>query len=160
MARRAVRFEPTDEQRRNVLTMTGLGIIQDEIARWLDIDDKTLRKHFRRELDTGAIEANMRVAQSLFTMATKDKVPACAIWWSKARMGWREARATDPAANGDGIAVLRVEFVDPRDTQRTARHSGAGHSGAGHNGSGNGDGRTIDSFAISFEAPTHDEGEP
>ncbi|HEY2615795.1 MAG TPA: hypothetical protein VGI78_00505 [Acetobacteraceae bacterium] len=70
--------------------MTGLGIIQDDIARFLEIDDKTLRKHFRRELDTGAIEANMRVASSLYTMATQDKNVAAAIWWTKARMGWRE----------------------------------------------------------------------
>jgi hypothetical protein len=84
-------YQPTEQTRRQVTTMTGLGIIQDDIARWLEIDDKTLRKHFRRELDTGAIEANMRVASSLYTMATQDKNVAAAIWWTKTRMGWKEA---------------------------------------------------------------------
>jgi hypothetical protein len=74
------------------MTMTGFGIIQDDIARWLAVDDKTLRKHYRRELDTGAIEANTRVAASLYAMATKDKIPAAAIFWLKARAGWKESQ--------------------------------------------------------------------
>jgi hypothetical protein len=81
------------------MTMTGLGIIQDDIARFIEIDDKTLRKHYRRELDTGAIEANMRVAGSLFTMATQDKVPAAAIFWLKARMGWKETQDLNVAGS-------------------------------------------------------------
>jgi hypothetical protein len=83
-------FAPTQEQRRQVMAMTGFGIIQDEIARILEIDDKTLRKHFRRELDIGATEANVRVASALYTMATKDKNVAAAIWWTKTRMGWKD----------------------------------------------------------------------
>jgi hypothetical protein len=83
------KLEPTPQQRRQVLTMTGFGIRQSEIAAVLGIDEKTLRRHFRRELDTGATEANMRVAQSLYDMAVRDKIPAAAIWWTKARMGWK-----------------------------------------------------------------------
>src|SRR4051794_24306071 len=89
-------YKPTEDQRKSVLTMTGLGIKQHDIAAMLAIDPKTLRLHFRRELDTGATEANMRVAKSLYTMATVDKQVAAAIWWTKARMGWKEAR--DPVA--------------------------------------------------------------
>jgi hypothetical protein len=70
--------------------MTGLGIIQVDIGTMLSLDVKTLRKHYRRELDTGAIEANSRVASSLYTMATTDKVVAAAIFWMKARAGWKD----------------------------------------------------------------------
>jgi hypothetical protein len=97
LAKRASLYQPTDEQRRQVMTMTGMGIIQDEIARWLAIDDKTLRKHFRRELDTGATEANLRVASSLYVMATRDKNVAAAIWWTKSRMGWKETTVNEQA---------------------------------------------------------------
>ena len=38
--------------------MSGFGIAQHEIARMLDIDPKTLRRAFRRELDVGETEAN------------------------------------------------------------------------------------------------------
>lgn len=84
--------------------MAGFGIPQLEIANLVGISDRTLRTRYRRELDTGATEANLRVAQSLYNMAVRDKVPAAAIWWTKARMGWRGAG--DPA----GDTPLQVEF--------------------------------------------------
>ncbi len=70
--------------------MCGYGIIQDEVAAVLGIDDKTLRKHFRDELITATIEANAAVAQSLFQMATKGKNVAAAIFWLKVRAGWKD----------------------------------------------------------------------
>lgn len=85
-----VRFEPTEEQRRTVRAMSGFGIPQDDIATFLEIEPKTLRKHFRRELDRGMVEATAKVAQSLFQMATTGNNVAAAIFWMKARAGWRE----------------------------------------------------------------------
>jgi len=83
-------FEPTDEHRRLVRMMAGFGVPQPDIATQLEIDPKTLRKYFRRELDRGTVEANVKVAQSLFQMATSGKNVAAAIFWMKARGGWRE----------------------------------------------------------------------
>jgi hypothetical protein len=85
-----VRFEPTEEQRRTVRAMSGFGIPQGDIATFLEIDTKTLRKHFRRELDRGMVEATAKVAQSLLRMATTGNNVAAAIFWMKARAGWRE----------------------------------------------------------------------
>ena len=52
-------FEPSDEQRKNVEAMTGFGI-QQELARLIEnpqtnkpITAKTLRRHFKHELETG-----------------------------------------------------------------------------------------------------------
>ena len=84
------RYEPTPDQRRTVKTMAGFGIPQEDIAGFLGIGDKTLRRHFREELDRGVTEANAKVAQSLFQMATQGKNVAAAIFWMKARAGWRE----------------------------------------------------------------------
>ncbi len=83
-------MEPTEEQRQLVRAMAGFGIRQDEIAAHLEIDPKRLRKHFRRELDRGAVEANAKVAQSPFQMAISGTNVAAAIFWMKARAGWGE----------------------------------------------------------------------
>ncbi len=85
-----VAFRPTDEQRRTVRAMAGFGVPHEDIATLLEIDAKTLRKHFRRELDRGSIEATAKVAQTLFAMATSGQNVAAAIFWMKARAGWRE----------------------------------------------------------------------
>jgi hypothetical protein len=100
-------FQPTDDQRRAVLTMTGFGLRQDEIATSLEIDKKTLHKHFRRELDTGMIEANVRVAKALYQNAVQHNNVAAQIWWTKTRMGWKEAQ--DPAL-GDPNRPMNVSF--------------------------------------------------
>ena len=85
-----VTFRPTDEQRRTVKAMAGLGVPHEGIAILLEVDPKTLRKYFQSELDRGSVEATAKVAQSLFHMATVDKNVAAAIFWMKARAGWRE----------------------------------------------------------------------
>jgi hypothetical protein len=98
-------FKPTDDQRRQVLMMTGFGILQEDIAIALRIDKKTLYKHFRRELDTGRTEANVRVAQALYTNATKHMSVSAQIWWTKARMGWKEAQDLNVGGTTTPIAV-------------------------------------------------------
>ena len=85
-----VLFVPTEEQLRTVRAMAGYGMPHMDIGTFLDIDAKTLRKHFTRELELGSIEATTKVAQSLFRMATEGKNVAAAIFWMKARAGWRE----------------------------------------------------------------------
>lgn len=100
------RFEPSEEQRRQVLLLAGLGIKQDEIANLLDVAPKTLRKAFRRELTTGMTEANARVVNALYANATKFNNVAAQIWWTKARMGWKEAQDLNVAGDGK----LQVDF--------------------------------------------------
>ena len=85
-----VMFQPTEEQRRTVKAMAGLGVPHEGIAVLLEIDAKTLRKYFPAELERGSVEATAKVAQSLFQMATAGKNVAAAIFWMKARAGWRE----------------------------------------------------------------------
>jgi hypothetical protein len=85
-----VLYEPTTEQRRTVRAMSGFGVPHPDIATHIGIDPKTLRKHFREDLDLGSIEATAKVAQSLFRMATEGNNVAAAIFWMKAQAGWRE----------------------------------------------------------------------
>jgi hypothetical protein len=100
---RTRRHRPTDDQRRQVMILAGLGIKQDEIAGLLRLAPKTLRLHYRHELDDGVTKANAAVAQSLYNMAVRDKIPAAAIWWTKARMGWKAE--VDPAQNDAPVAI-------------------------------------------------------
>jgi hypothetical protein len=109
--------EPTEEQRRLVRAMSGFGIPQEQIATHVEMDPKTLRKHFRPELDRGMVEANLKVAQSLFQMATSGKNVAAAIFWMKARAQWREKQAVEvTGADGQPLApqvVVIRKFFEP-----------------------------------------------
>jgi hypothetical protein len=65
---------------------------ETDIAPVVGIAAKTLRKHFRAELDTGHIKANAKVAGNLYRIATgsgREAVTA-AIFWMKVRAGWCE----------------------------------------------------------------------
>ena len=101
-------YEPTDEQRRTVRAMAGFGVPQPDIATFLRIDPKTLRKYYRDELDQGVTEANVKVAQSLFNMATKSNNVAAAIFWMKARAGWSEKQRIQVSA-GDDVSQMSDE---------------------------------------------------
>lgn len=100
-------FNPTDKQRGIVKAFAAYGVQQDEIAKYLEIDPKTLRKHFRRELDTGSTEATSKVAQSLFSAATSGNV-AAAIFWMKARAGWREKQVVEHTGQDGGAVMIQV----------------------------------------------------
>lgn len=84
--------EPTAETRSNVKALASVGTTQEHIAIYLDIDVKTLRKHYRRELDTSLIIANSNVAKSLYKNANDGNVTA-QIFWLKTKGGWSERRS-------------------------------------------------------------------
>ena len=90
MGRRA--HKPDPFHRRQVEAMAGYGVPEISIARVVGIDAKTLRKHYRDELDTGQIKATAKVAESLYRKATSDgsQSVTAAIFWLKTRGGWRE----------------------------------------------------------------------
>lgn len=92
-------FKPTDELRAKVRHLSGVGVPQDDIAKFVGCTAKTLRKHFRHELDQGAAEANAMVAGYLFQAAKEGNVTAM-IFWLKTRARWNDrpnAGAADTA---------------------------------------------------------------
>jgi hypothetical protein len=101
-------FEPTEQQRRNVETLAGYGLKQDAIARMLQVDPKTLRKHFRHELDGGADKANAQVAGTLFRMAVSGDCVAATIFWLKTHLNWREKRA---GTDGEVLSIPAVRAI-------------------------------------------------
>jgi hypothetical protein len=87
MGRRA--HQPDPAQRKQVETLAAYGIPETDISRVVGIDPKTLRKHYRDELDLGETKANAQVAGFLFTAARNGNVTA-QIFWLKTRARWRE----------------------------------------------------------------------
>src|SRR3954466_4553831 len=88
MGRRA--HKPDPAQRRQVEAMSAYGIPENDISRVLNLDPKTLRKHYRDELDMGSTKANAQVAGFLFNAARNGNVTA-QIFWLKTRARWKEA---------------------------------------------------------------------
>jgi len=86
-------WHPTDIERNLCREMVANGIPRPLICKVLGVSEPLLRKHCQHDLDTGWVEANNRVANSLFFMATEgpiqQRLPA-AIFWLKVRAGWRE----------------------------------------------------------------------
>lgn len=62
-------FEPTDKQRGEVEALSVAGFTQDEIAAYLDVDPKTLRLHFRREIDTSLMRTIAHVVGNVLRFA-------------------------------------------------------------------------------------------
>lgn len=100
-----------------VESMAGFGVPERDIARTVGIDAKTLRKHYRDELDLGIVRANNQVAQSLFKKATgKDPgAVTAAIFWLKTRAQWRETNITElvPADGAKSFSHEHRHSLDP-----------------------------------------------
>jgi hypothetical protein len=117
-------YQPSEEQRRIVEAMVGFGIPEAEIcglirnANGRPIDEKTLRKHFRDEIATGASKVKFMVGQFMVasilgTGTHPDFVPlkdekaraSLAVLFVKSRMGWKETTVNEHA-NTDGKAFV------------------------------------------------------
>jgi hypothetical protein len=103
----------SDEQRRMAKTLAAYGIKHDDIAFTLNIAPKSLRKHCPEELRRGAIEASVKVGQTLFGMATSGGNLGATIYWDRTR-GARH-RETDNRSVPPPQIVIRT--TDGPETQ-------------------------------------------
>lgn len=104
--------EPTEKTRIEVNTLASVGTPQDEIAKYIGVDRKTLTKHYRDELDRAMIGANAQVARRLFKQTENNT--AAAIFWLKCRAGWVDKQSIEHTGpNGGAIDLsLKVVFED------------------------------------------------
>ena len=103
---------PTSDTRSMVSTMVAIGIPQATIAKVVGIAEKTLRKHYREEIDVALPRVNARVAQSLYRKATSDTHPqsvTAAIFWLKTRAGFKEVSAFEIYGKDGGAIETREE---------------------------------------------------
>ena len=109
--------EPTDKTRAEVSALCSFGVPQSEIATYIGIDPKTLRLHYRSELDQAHTKANAAVGKFLYQNASgatlkdgashSDCVRA-AMFWAKTRMGWRETQHIDHTTAGEAMQPTQV----------------------------------------------------
>jgi hypothetical protein len=99
-------FEPTVEQRKQVMTLASWGLPHEGIAAAIELSKGSLQTHYREELRRGRIRASLKVFANLFNMATgpTDRMTTvrAAIWWTKAMMGWRETRRAENTGKDGG----------------------------------------------------------
>ncbi|MFP3756803.1 MULTISPECIES: hypothetical protein [unclassified Cupriavidus] len=117
-------FEPTEEDRRLVSSLAGFGAPHEYIASCIvnpqtgkPMTPKTLRVHFRAELDTAVDRTNALVAESLFKKArgNGNGAVAAAIFWMKVRAGWKEPATGIELTGKDGGPVeQRTTVVDEK----------------------------------------------
>jgi hypothetical protein len=92
--------------------MAAYGIPADDISRVVGIDAKTLRKHYRDELDLGETKANAQIAGFLFNAAKSGNVTA-QIFWLKTRARWRET----PVELRHSGSIARREICEMSDEE-------------------------------------------
>ncbi|MGK2829230.1 hypothetical protein ACSI5F_03875 [Ralstonia pseudosolanacearum] len=115
-------FVPTEADRKLVSSLAGYGAPHEYIAGCITnpqtgqpLNEKSLRKYFRVELDSGKHRANTMVTQSLFRHATgngRSAVVAC-IFWLKTQAGWKEpAQGIELTGKEGGPVEQRTTVVD------------------------------------------------
>ena len=118
--------EPTEETRRLVKNMAIAGIPQRTIMQVIGVAPATLQKHYREELDIGHAQANAKVVESLFQIATEctlvqHKLTAC-TFWCKTRLGWSEKSELE--ITGEGGGPVRVLSAEPMSEEQWAKKYG------------------------------------
>ena len=110
-------YEPTEADRNTVKTMAACGITHDEIARCLGtngIAAKTLRRHFRQELNTALTQVNALVGSQVIAAAKRGEAWAC-CFWLKSRAGWKEKQEIEHSGpNGGGLQMVVRSVLDEK----------------------------------------------
>ena len=104
-------FKPTDEQREQVKAMSSHGVPHRQQAPLIGCSSpKTLRKHFRDELNTGKIQANAKVAGALYQSALEGNVKA-QRFWLKTVGGWQETGNVEIVSEGVLGTIKRASEI-------------------------------------------------
>lgn len=98
---------PTKHTREVVKGHALAGTSQEIIAAILEIDRKTLRKHYRAELDHSVAVSNAVVSKTLLAKAKAGDTVAM-LFWLKTRAGWKEAREEQQKPEDLAVALASV----------------------------------------------------
>lgn len=88
MGRKA--YEPTDEQRADVLKYAKIGVPHETIATIFGINSDTLKKHFKEELRQGRAECTAAFIGTLYELGNVLKIPSAVFFYLKTKEGYRE----------------------------------------------------------------------
>jgi hypothetical protein len=120
---------PTDEERAYVEKLSGIGLVQEQIAALIrdGIHSDTLRDHFGKELLAGKAKANAAIGGTLYQKAIKGDTGSL-IWWTKTQMRWAETQKHEIVHTGISITdaleaakarliagdIIEAKIVEPR----------------------------------------------
>lgn len=147
-------FEPTGEQRKLVARQAAFGMPHASICGLIlkpdgkPLTEKTLKAHFGYELANCAALIDVNVVNSLYDQAVGRLAifdekgnqlapsiapsPAAAIFWCKARLGWREKIDNQHSGPDGGAIPIRLEsLTDAQLGQLIERIEGAIRNRAG-----------------------------
>ena len=105
----------TNEQNQKsdiVRNLAAHGFSDKEISRYTGFKStEVLQKDFLSELESGPVDKNLEVAQSLFDLATKGKSVTAATFWLRCRNGWfaKPASFTD---DNDVEVIFSASYED------------------------------------------------
>jgi len=102
--------QPTKESRQLVQLHAAVGTTVAHIAEIMEISEKTLRKHYRVELDLGRAKANATIGGALFNSAKEGNTVA-QIFWLKTRAGWRETNRVEHSLDESMLNPTTIEFA-------------------------------------------------
>ena len=101
----------TEEHARLIVQLSGLGIPHEQICSILEISKPSLYKYYGDEIIKGKAQANAKISENLFRIATgtgREAVTAC-IFWLKTQCNWTEKQVlevTDGSEQDDKFAKL------------------------------------------------------
>jgi hypothetical protein len=93
-----------------VEALAGFGLTAADIAQVLEVDLAVLEVACARELKSGGIKANARVAESLYRKALGDgrEAVTAAIFWLKTRARWKETSVQEHTLGEDEPMKITV----------------------------------------------------
>ena len=100
----------TDAERTHVTRLLALGTDQRVIAKMVNCDDNTLRKHFRDEIKESRAIVNAQIGCGVVARALKGD-NAASFFWLKTHGGpeWRETARIEHTGKDGGPIKLSVE---------------------------------------------------
>jgi hypothetical protein len=112
-------FRVKDSDRKLVHSLAALGLRQEQIAESVGLrSPKTLRKHFRTELDAGLAEATLSVVRVAHEMATSGRYPQMTMFWDKCQRVLNETpeeRPKNRERSPSRSPASTLEFVPQRE---------------------------------------------
>jgi hypothetical protein len=102
--------QPTEENRRLIRTLAGIGVPIKMVANQVGIDEKTLRKYYDDDIDVGQAKATSQIAKRLYDIAmseSKESLTAC-IFWLKCRAKWSTLDGPEVQVNVQNNSITTV----------------------------------------------------
>jgi hypothetical protein len=132
---------PTDEDRRKVEHLAGLGVPLEHIAAVVGppggISRDVLTKWFGPEIAQGKAKAAEAISGTLYQRAMAGDT-ACLIWWSKTQLRWSPAPQEIRIQNDTRVSIVgaleaaQARVIEGEAVERVQRALEGPHEGDGH----------------------------